>query len=394
MTSLEFPPDTGGVGESVKRISRMLTEAGHEVHVVVFHTKHRKEDAARTGKRGFSSEAQDGIHVHRYQPLVRSQANAVQEFLSDVYGDLRKLHDEQGFDVFHAFFLNETGFLTTLLAQEVERPVINSIRGADVHRNVFDPKAYSQIVWSLENSSWTTFVSRELEHRAKIIAPSIGNRTSAFWNSIMPVDFDSFVAPAMETPLSGTVIGSFGNFRNKKGVDYLIDACAELAPELDLSLLLVGDFVAKEKDYWETYVRDSGIAERIRVTGRVSRDQALTYHHLVDIFAIPSLRDGCPNALMEAMLAGKAIVGTSVDAIGEVLSHEEDALVIRPGSTRDLVAAIRRLAQEPELRQRLGAAARVKALRDLAPVREQENWLSVYNRVVESDEPRLASAQP
>jgi glycosyltransferase involved in cell wall biosynthesis len=183
------------------------------------------------------------------------------------------------------------------------------------------------------------------------------------------------------------VIGSFGNFRDKKGIDFLIWACRELAEEIDLTLLLVGDFIAKEKPHWEEFVSNSGIAERVVVTGKLPREQALAYHQVVDIFAIPSLRDGCPNAMMEAMLAGQAIVGSSVDAIGEILDHEKDALVVRPGSSEDLASALRRLARDPELRQRLGSAARDKAHCELSPAREQENWLNVYDRVASSGEP-------
>ncbi|MEN8165881.1 MAG: glycosyltransferase [Pseudomonadota bacterium] len=387
ITTLEFPPDVGGVGESVKRISGMLANQGHEIHVVVFHSKRRKGDDALTDRKGFDSNLEEGIFVHRYQSVARTEASSTQDFLSDVYAELRRLHDREHFDLFHGFYLNETGFLTTLLAKEVDRPVINSIRGADIHRNVFNPKQHSQILWALENSDWLTFVSRELEKRAHVLAPAIRHRTSAFWNSIVPIDFDRIDKPTADPRLSGTVVGSFGNFRDKKGVDFLIWACRELIKEMDLTLLLVGDFIAKEKAHWKKFISDSGIAERIVVTGRLSREQALAYHHVVDIFAIPSLRDGCPNAMMEAMLAGQAIVGSSVDAIGEILSDDEDALVVRPGSTQDLVTALSRLAQDPQLRQRLGAAAKSKACRELSPAREQENWLSAYHQVLSSSKP-------
>ena len=50
----------------------------------------------------------------------------------------------------------------------------------------------------------------------------------------------------------------------------------------------------------------------------------------MDIFAIPSLHDGCPNAMLEAMLAARAIVGAKVDAIGEILEDGVDALVVNP----------------------------------------------------------------
>ena len=90
---------------------------------------------------------------------------------------------------------------------------------------------------------------------------------------------------------------------------------------------------------------------------------------------------------MEAMLARKAVEASGVDAIGEILNDRETGLVVRPGSTDDLVRAIRELAENPDLRTRLGEAAREQALRDLAPEREQNNWLEVYDRVMMDGEP-------
>jgi glycosyltransferase involved in cell wall biosynthesis len=369
----------------------MLAGLGKEVHVVVFHSKRRKGADRQVGKKGFVTTREENFIVHRFQSVPRTRSGAAQDFMSDVYGELRRLHDREDFDVFHGFYINETGFLTTLLAREVDRPVINSIRGADLHRNVFNPQQYGQIQWALENSDWLTFVSRELERRAHVLAPSVRNRTTAFWNSIVPFDYAQIPRPVPGPALRGTVISSFGNMRDKKGIDYLIEACAELAQEVELTLLLVGDFIPKEKDHWAMVVRDSGIEDRIVITGRLPREEALGYHHVSDIFAIPSLRDGCPNALAEAMLAEKAIVGSSADAIGEILEHEDNALVVRPGDTQDLVNALRRLAMDPPLRHRLGQSARAKALRDLAPAREQEDWLMVYNRVVAASAPSVVS---
>ena len=196
ITTLEYPPDVGGVGESVKRIGTMLAELDHEVHIVVFHSSRRLEQSDHVTQKGFLTETEGKLQVHRYQSVSRTGSSSKQDFMSDVYGELRRLHDRLGFDIFHGFYINETGFLTTLLAREVERPVINSIRGADLHRNVFNPQQYGQIEWALQHSDWLTFVSQELEKRAQVLAPSVQGRTSAFWNSIVPIDFGDIARPA------------------------------------------------------------------------------------------------------------------------------------------------------------------------------------------------------
>lgn len=395
ITTLEFPPDVGGVGESAYRIARMLLELGYEVHVAVFRavfrTEREKAQAGEYRRSSCQTIEQDGISVHRLQPAIRSTLAKEQDYLSDLYLQLKSLHQHHQFDIFHAFFINETGFITTLLARENAIPAINSVRGADLHKHIFSSQQHGHITWTLANSSWVTFVSKDLMNRARVLVPGLQEKSSAFWNSIAPIDFDSLPTPTLINQLQGTVIGSVGNFRDKKGLEYLLDACRELCTQTELTLLLVGDFVEKERGYWEQELHNSGISDgasasakgyRVLITGKISRKEALAYLPHMDIFALPSVTDGCPNALLEAMLASRAIVGTTVDAIGEILEDGVDALLVNPCSSEELTAALQTLISQPTLRQHLGIAAQNKAFQQLTPSVEQQHWEWVYQQVL------------
>jgi glycosyltransferase involved in cell wall biosynthesis len=87
--------------------------------------------------------------------------------------------------------------------------------------------------------------------------------------------------------------------------------------------------------------------------------------------------------MLEAMLAEKPIVGTKADAIGEILADGSSGLIVEPGSAEELAIAIKTLATNPQLRQKLGAGAREKVLRELAPAVERENWLKVYQKALD-----------
>ena len=395
ITTLEFPPDVGGVGESAQRIARMLLNLGYEVHVAVFRAVFRTErEKALAGEYRRSScqtTEQDGLVVHRLQPAIRSVIAKEQDYLCDLYSQLKSLYQQYQFDTFHAFFINETGFLSTLLAREYGILAINSVRGADLHKHLFSPQQHAQIAWTLAHSAWTTFVSQDLMNRARVLVPEIREKSSAFWNSVAPIDFDTLPAPALVERLQGTVIGSVGSFRDKKGLEYLLDACRQIQTE-EFTLLLVGDFVEKERHYWEQELLNSGVAERVAITGKISRREALAYLPYMDIFAIPSLHDGCPNALLEAMLAARAIVGTNVDAIGEILEDGINALVVNPGFSEELIAALRRLFAQPALRRELGISARDKVLHQLTPAVEQRNWERVYQQLGNSTRARLRAS--
>lgn len=380
ITTLEFPPDIGGVGESVARIAHLLQDIGYAVHIAVFHSKQRKAEGYH--RSDCSSTDQNGIQVHRLIPASRSNAPILQDYRSEIYFQLKQLHHQHQFDLFHAFFINETGFITTLLAKEENIPIINSVRGSDLHKHVFSPKQHGQISWILESSDWVTFVSHDLQRRGQVLVPALKDKSSAFWNSIRSVDFSDLPTPPLANQLNGLVIGSVGRFRDKKGLEYLLAACADLKQRMPLTLLLVGDFAERERAYWEAAIRNSGMAENTVLTGMVPRTEGMAYLRYMDIYAIPSIHDGCPNALLEAMLASRAIIGTSVDAIGEILDHNYNGLVVTPGSTAELKTAIVNLAQSPQLRQRLGQAALATVRQQLAPSIEQRNWARVYNQVL------------
>jgi L-malate glycosyltransferase len=382
ITTLEFPPDVGGVGESVQRISQMLIESGYEVHVAVFRSKQRFAKDGLRRRASCDTNIQNDVFVHRIDSAIRDGAGMIYDFYGDVYFYLKKLHQIYRFDLLHGFFLNETGFVTTLLSKEENIPVINSVRGSDLHKHIFNPKVHPQAVWILENSTWSTFVSKDLQKRGIAIAPSIKNKCSAFLNSIQPIDFDDLEKPPFLQELSGVIVGSTGRFRDKKGMEYLLEACAKASKKVDLTLLLVGDFVDKERAYWEQEIKASGIGDRLKITGIISRQEVLAYLPHFDIFAIPSLHDGCPNALLEAMLAGNAIVGSNVDAIGEILADGTSGLVVEPANSEDLAIAIETLAIDSKLRQKFGKGAREKVLTELNPAIEKANWLAVYQKAL------------
>lgn len=231
-------------------------------------------------------------------------------------------------------------------------------------------------------------------HRAQALVPEVRFKSSAFWNAIAPISFKDLPRPALVDSLTGAVIGSVGSFRDKKGLEYLFDACQQLREHHDVTLLLVGDFADKERDYWESALQQSGFSDRTVITGKISRQEALAYLPLIDIFAIPSLRDGCPNALLEAMLAAKAVVGSRVDAIGEMIEPGVDGLLVNPADTVDLTGALRRLIAQPDLRQQYGIAARQKVLHQMAPAVEQQHWQKIYQQVLADNPPFSSGARP
>lgn len=166
-------------------------------------------------------------------------------------------------------------------------------------------------------------------------------------------------APDIPLPRNGTpTVLYVGGFANRvKGGEELLGTLAR--PELaELRVVLAGPGELPEAG------REL-LADRPRVEwrgwlGEEEREETLRE---AAIFVLPSISEGLPMALLEAMAWGRAIVATAVGGVPDVLTAGEDALVVPPADPEALAGALARLAGDAELRERLGEAARERARR-------------------------------
>jgi glycosyltransferase involved in cell wall biosynthesis len=102
----------------------------------------------------------------------------------------------------------------------------------------------------------------------------------------------------------------------------------------------------------------------------------------IDVFVLPSLTEGTPNAIIEAMAQAKPIVATDVGGIPDVVT-EEVGILVPPNDVKALGAAMARLAKDAGLRKRMGRAAREKYEQIFAPNVVVPLLLDFYQRVIE-----------
>lgn len=157
--------------------------------------------------------------------------------------------------------------------------------------------------------------------------------------------------PPLTDPIEILFVGSF---RSTKGHKYLIDALAQLQRISNRAyrLRLVGDGPMRHQI--ETHAEDQGLTEHIDFLGYVSdRDRLLAIYESADVFALPSETEGFPRVLNEAMAAGLPVVTTNVGGIPTLLDDGEQALLVEPANPSALAAAIEKVVEDRELRDRL-----------------------------------------
>lgn len=148
------------------------------------------------------------------------------------------------------------------------------------------------------------------------------------------------------------------NLKPIKRHDVLLRAIAHAASAVPgIRAVLVGDDHG-ERSKLESLARDLKIADRIAFAG--TRADTAPAYAAAPIAALTSDGEGLPNAVLEAMASGCAVVATRVGGIPELIAHEESGLLVEPGDWRAAGEAFVRLAKEPGLRSRLVQAARAR----------------------------------
>ncbi len=156
-------------------------------------------------------------------------------------------------------------------------------------------------------------------------------------------------------PAEALLVGCVGRLTDVKGFDHLLEALARGRREgAPLALAVVGD--GPEREALEALSRRLELTPYVRFLGRRKDVEAI--YPALDVYVLSSLREGSPNVLIEAMACGCAAVATDVGGVPEIVEPERSGLLIPPGDPQPLADALVRLAGDPELRRRLGAAAR------------------------------------
>jgi len=159
--------------------------------------------------------------------------------------------------------------------------------------------------------------------------------------------------PRTGRPLIGTV----GQLTARKGIPDLLQALAELRQAgIVADCVILGEGPQRKEL--------EAISERLGLGGQVHfvgfQAQPLAWVQAMDVCVLCSSKEGLPRVVLEAMLAGKPVVGSDVTGTRELIVHEETGLLYAFGDISALTAALRRLLADAPLRARMGAAGRAR----------------------------------
>lgn len=181
-------------------------------------------------------------------------------------------------------------------------------------------------------------------------------------------------------PPDAFVVGGMGRLAYEKNFAALPELAAR---EENVTFVVAGS--GPEETRLRELAKRLGVAERMIFAGAVSdRPQ---FYHALDVFILPSLHEGLPMALLEAMASGVPVLASRLEGIAAALAEEQEGLLAGAGDLDELSGKLRRLAENPALRVELAAAARTKAIERYSAARTARLVEAVY-----SAEPGIAQS--
>jgi glycosyltransferase involved in cell wall biosynthesis len=153
------------------------------------------------------------------------------------------------------------------------------------------------------------------------------------------------------------VVLSIGRLSREKGHRDLVQAFRkmhELAGNPPLHLVFVGE--GPERHRIEELCRDLGLTKSVTLAGQ--KEDVAPYYGIADVFVLPSLSEGCPKVLLEALSAGVPVVATEVGGVPEVVGDRKDALLVKSSDTLGLPCAVAQILKDQQLRNRLISCGR------------------------------------
>jgi glycosyltransferase involved in cell wall biosynthesis len=170
------------------------------------------------------------------------------------------------------------------------------------------------------------------------------------------------------------VFGFVGRLSEEKGLRYLLEAFSRCkAADARWRLVLVGD--GPQREALDKTVHDLGLVAKVDFAG-FQRDTAAWYYAM-DAFVLPSLTEGTPMVVLEAMAHGVPVIATSVGGLPSVITSGENGILVRPAEPSELLKAMRSIAGNRELRRRLCGNAADAIRRDYGV----DDWIRKVSQV-------------
>jgi glycosyltransferase involved in cell wall biosynthesis len=293
---------------------------------------------------------------------------------------VRELHRSNTVDVIHAHGALPCGHAAALLSGELNIPFVITVHGLD---------AFSTNQVRGVAGKWSHRVSRLVYQSARnVICVSekvqgqvdIGNSNHANTTVVHNGVDAKLFCPVDVVNASNTIL-SVGNLIAIKGHTLLLRAFSQVNRQFPQFVLkIIGE--GPELPNLRALATSLNIAGKVHFLGRRSRREVAEAMQQCAIFALPSSYEGLGCAYLEAMAAGKAVIGCKDQGIEDVVRHGVNGWLVRPGNLEEMTSALSFLLSNAQFRDRIGFAARRTILENFTLEHQANRLNRIYRESV------------
>lgn len=235
--------------------------------------------------------------------------------------------------------------------------------------------------WAMRNSAHTVTVSHATR---RVFAASLGIDERRF--TVIPNGVPNQAGNATRVreefgiQPGECILLAVGTLERHKGHRVLLDALARLASgnlRPSWKLIIAGGRGGDQHDGLLQFLEEEGLDDHVRIV--TNRNDIPDLLALADLFVMPSLQEGLPMALLEAMTAGKAIIASSTSGIPEAIVDGRDGILVPPGDVSSLAEALKSLITDSARRNALGTAAAARAHAEFTARAMSERYEALYS---------------
>jgi len=364
----EYPPVGGGGGVGARQYAEAWAAAGHRVTVLTSGTAELPVEVTATNLRVVR------LRVSGRKERATATNRAMLGYLAaGAAWIVRQREELRDIDVINTHFSIPTGPLGMFASHILDVPNVLTIIGGDI----YDPSKAS----SPHRHLWTRAANRWIIGDADaVVAISSDTRERArrYYGIQRPIRVIPYGfsppedAQAAGEPAEGAAAGdsrdtgvfrlvAVGRLVARKGFDDLLRALALLPPEVRLEV--IGDGPLSEA--LQAQAAELGVADRVSWPGFLPRPEILRRLRRSDCFVLSSLHEGLGIVVQEAMYTGLPVVATDNGGQTDLVADGQTGLLVPVGEPAAIADAVRRLTDDPDLRDRLGREGR-KRIDELA----------------------------
>ncbi|WP_020619896.1 glycosyltransferase [Paenibacillus daejeonensis] len=258
------------------------------------------------------------------------------------------------FDIIHCHMTYPDALGIRNLKKRYNVPVIVSARSSDLDLSIGKTYIKNKMRSIYTNADGIVTPSVQLQ---KKLLNELGFESSLITNGIYPDELSQVKSSDSIEMVDEKIILSIGNLTQTKGIQYNVEALAELVKEYEkVKYIIIGEGEFKEDLI--TLTKKLKLEKYIQFKGSLSHGEAMRYLKDCDIFSLPSYRETFGLVYLEALFYGKPVIICQNQGIDGVVVNDQSCKVVRPNSVEDVYLSLKELIANDKKRNELGSRGR------------------------------------